>query len=367
MATTWQFASGDNETKTIWTEMVIRDAEKTQFWGPFMHAPENPDALKHPDSNKGLNLIKVHTELQGEDKRGEKIRIHNVARVTGRGVHGDALLRDTGADLNTYTMDVGYDAYAMQVRSAGKMAEKKTVLDFRENAKAELSSWVRRKKEQGITRHLWGLTAPYNSSKFNCWDATETSIFGNSLQTYSGNYLKYAGDATSAATLDSSDVMTAQLLTKLETSALEDLDIPLETVNIGGKDGLLLFLPSRGCEQLMYDSDWRDAQGNNSWGPNNPKLTNYIGSYGLIHVIKYPMCPTVQAATDASGVVNRGILAGANALQMLRVEDPSWFEDYEDTRKRRAVISVGGVDGLARTVFNSTTRNAIAVDFYARA
>jgi hypothetical protein len=79
------------------------------------------------------------------------------------------------------------------------------------------------------------------------------------------------------------------------------------------------------------------------------------------------MCPTVQLATDGVGTVARGILAGANALQMLRVEDPSWFEDYEDTRKRRAVISIGGMDGLARTSFNGTTRNAMAVDFYVRA
>jgi N4-gp56 family major capsid protein len=364
---TWQFASGDNEVKTIWTEMVVRDAEKQQFWGPFMHAPDSPESLRHPESNKGLNIIKVHTDLQGEDKRGEKIRIHNVARITGRGVHGDALLRDTGADLSTYTMDVGYDSYAMQARSAGKLSEKRVVLNFRENAKTELASWLRRKKEQGITRHLWGLATPYNSSKFNCWDATEASIFGNAISAYSGNYLKYAGDATSAATLDSSDVMTAQLLTKLETAAMEDLDTPLETINIGGKDGLLLFLPSRGVEQLQYDSDWRDAQASNTRSPENPKITGYIGTYGNIHVIKYALCPQVQAATDASGVVNRGILAGANALQMLRVEDPSWYEDYEDTRKRRAVISIGGMDGLARTSFNSTTRNAMAVDFYARA
>lgn len=362
MATNFEFGTNDAETVEKWSEGVIRDAEHTQFWGSMMYSTDSPKAIRHPDAGKGGQIIKVHTDFQGQDKRGDTLTITNVNRVTGRGVHGDGLLRDTALDMTTATMQVKFENYATQVKTMGELAEKRSLLNFRTEAKVELGSWVRRKIEGAFVLALWGLTAPNNSgvlTRLN-WNTTESTVFLNTIQAFDSDHIVYAGDATSSATVDSSDVLTAQLLTKLETKAFEDLTIPLEPVEINGEDCLILFTSGRGAEQLQYDPDWRDAQASNSRGPDNPKIKGLIGKFGRIYVVNYANC------LNAAANVCQSILVGRDALQMLKVEEPSWFEDYEDTRKRRKVISIGGMMGVASTYLSSARRNALAVRHYVR-
>jgi N4-gp56 family major capsid protein len=362
LATNFEFGTNDAETVKKWSELVVRDAEHKLIWAPMMYSTDAPKSIRHPDAGKGGKIIKVHTDFAGQDKKGDTLTIHNVARVTGRGVQGDGLLRDTGANLDTYTMTAKFENYAQQVRSKGELAEKRSVLDFRQQARTELSSWVRRKLEGAIVLSLWGITAPNNSgvlTRLN-WNTTESEVFLNTIQAFDSDHIVYAGDATSNATIDSADVMTAQLLTKLETKAFEDLDIPLDPIDNNGEECLYLFLSGRGCEQLQYDPDWRDAQAVNARGESNPKIKGVIGKYGRIYVINYANC------LNPAANVGQGVLVGSDALQMLKVEDPTWFEDFEDTRKRRKVISIGGMTGMAATYFQSARRNAIAVRHYVR-
>lgn len=360
---TWQFGVNDTQTVKLWSEKVIRDADKTQWWAPVMY-PVDGDAktLRHPDAGKGGEIIAVHTDFQ--NKSGDRVTIHNVAQSTGRGVHGDGYLKNTGATISTYTMNLFYENVAYQIVSSGELSERRTVMNFREHARKNLASWARRKTEGAIVLSLWGLTAPNNSSVLTNlnWNTTESEVFLNTIQAFDSDHILYAGDATSDATIDSADVLTAQLITKAETKALEDLSIPLEMVNIDGEDCFILFTSGRGAEQLRYDPDWRDAQGyGNTRSSDNPLLKRAIGKYSKTYVVEYPNC------LNPAANVCRSILAGKNALQMAKVEDWSWFEDYTiDTRKRRKAISIGGFFGMAPTYFNSTRRNALAIDHYVR-
>lgn len=355
---TWEFATGDASTVKLWSEKVIRDAEKHLFFAPLAYTLKSSKSQRATESSKYKGIIQVHSDLQSQ--KGDRVTLENVARITGRGVHGDGLLAGTGADLNVYTMNLFIENVAMQVRTAGELSERRVVMDFRETAMPELGSWAGRKLEEAIALALWGLTS-WNNSPYDNWSNNgETSVFGNTIQTFDSAHQLYAGDATSNGTIDSGDVLTAQMLTKAETTAFEDLAIPLEPLNIDGEDCLILFVSNRGKEQLLYDQEFREAQSANTRGSSNPMLSGTIGKFGRIWVIPYPKAPNPAAN------VGSAILCGANALQLAKVKDWEWWEGYEDSMKRRKVIAVGGTFGLASTYLNSTRRNAVAINHYQR-
>ena len=207
-----------------------------------------------------------------------------------------------------------------------------------------------------------GLTSWNNTTKLKYWPQTGAiaSVYGNTIQAFDSDHIAYAGTATSNGTITSGDVMTAQFLTKLETTAFEDLSIPLDGMDVDGQQELILFLSRRGCEQLLYDEDWINANRAGVQSMDNPIVKRSIGKFGNIRVVPYNFC------LNPAANVSQGILCGKDAIQMAKVEDFSWFEDFEDTRKRRKVVSIGGMFGAAATYFNSTRRNAIAVRHYVR-
>lgn len=359
---TWQFGANDSTTVKLWSERVARDAEKQQFFAPMMYSLDNPKALRSPDAAKSVGIIRVNTEFAG--KAGDRVTITNIARLKDRGIHGDGLLQGTGGTLSPYSMDLYFEPIAEQVRTAGPLSERRTVMNFRKEARKALGSWGMRKTEEGIVLALWGLTTWANTKVLDNWnsgDVGETQTFLNAIQPFDSSHILYAGDATSDATIDSSDVMTAQLITKAETTAIEDLDIPIERLNINGEDSFVMLCSNKALEQLKYDQDFKDAfQQGAPRSNDNPVIKRAVGRYSMTWIVPYPK--TLYPLAN----VSRAILCGADALQMAKVEDWSWFEDFEDTRKRRKVVSVGAELGIAPTYFNGTRRNAIAIDHYVR-
>lgn len=362
----WQFGTNDSTTVKVWSEKVIRDAEKQQIFAPMMYSIDNPKVLRHPDAQKNLTgIIQVHSEFESIDRKGDQVTISNIGRINGRGVHGDALLRDTGAVASTYSLALKFEDIAQQFRSSGPMSERRFVGNFREEGKAALASWARRKVEEAIVLQLFGLTSWDSSGpQLDNWrNAGETSVFGNSIQAFDASHILYAGDATSDATIDSSDLLSVQLITKAGTMAMEDLDIPIEPLTINGEDCMVLFASNRGIEQLKYDDDYKNFL---QFDKSSPLIKRAVAKIENIYVIPYPKC--LRPTTN----VGRAVLCGANALHMVKVPDSlgnidwNWYEDFEDTRKRRKVISIGAALGIAPSYFNSARRNAIAIDHYVR-
>lgn len=357
---TWEFGINDPETVAKWSEAVIRDADKALTFAPFMTSMTE-GAVRNPEAN-GLNgIIRVHTEFEGKDTAGRTLTLSNVADIpaTEQGIQGDALLRDTGANLDTHTMTLRYDAIAEQVRSNGEMNEKGPVMKFRKTAREKLARWARFKTEGAIWLALNGLTEYVNGSKLKYWpqNGVVTDVYGNPIQAFDEDHIFYCGDATADANVDSADLLNLTALTRLETLAFEELDIPLEPLDDGT---LVLFTSGYGKEQLLDDSGFKDRADKDSRGDTNPIVKRQIGRVGNIRVVPMPF------GLNPAANVGQSILCGKDALQMAKVEDFSWFEDYEDNRKRRKVISVGGMFGVAATYLNDTRRNAIAVRHYSR-
>lgn len=360
---TWVFQPADSLTVKRWSEKGTRDAEKALLWAPLMYGTDGT-AMRNPEYNKlSRGVINVVTEFQG--KTGDRVTIPNVRQVSGRGTHNDKLLRGSGATQPTDSMDVYFENIAHQLISGGPLSERRVALDFRKTARQSLTDWYRRKVEESIILALWGLTGWYGSpfSNFNnALSGAETQSMLNTIQAFDSSHIVYAGDAISDATLDQSCTMSAQLISKIETSAQEDLSIPLEPIlSEGGEECFVMVVSGRQAEQLRYDRDWKDAQqGLKAADPSNPLLRRAIGKYSKTYVLEYAKC--LQPIAN----VTRALFLGANALQFAKVDELAFFEDFADDAKRRVAMSVGGAWGPAPTYFNGTRRGAIAVDTYTR-
>ncbi len=357
----WEF--GDNNPLRVrqWSELVIRDAEKLQVFAPLMYSIEENSRVRAADASKLAGVIQVHEDFKAS--AGDRVTIANTARVVGKGIHGDALLRDTGENLNTHSMDIYIEPVAMQLRTSGPLSEQRVLLNYRKEFRMKLAQWAARKIEEGIILTLSGVTSSTAASQpLDCWDASpiQTSVFQNAVQDFDEAHIVRAGDATLTSNIGSDDVLTAQLLTKLQTKAQEELDIPLEPLRIDGDDAFILMCSHQGVEQLLYDPDFVQAQRANTYNKQNPLLTGVVGKYGMFYIRPYPKM--LKLAPN----VSRALVLGQNAMHLAKKDDWTWWEGYEDNAERRKVMAISAFLGMAATKFNGSRRNALAVDHYVR-
>lgn len=363
----WVFGDNDNLRVRQWSELVIRDAEKLQVFAPLMYSMEESSRFKAKDATLAQGIIKVHENFKGQ--AGDRVTIAHTARVTGQGVEGNSLLRDTGEDLDTSSMDIYIQPIAQQLRTAGPLNDQRTIMDRRKEFRLKLAQWAARKIEEAIILTLSGLTSWNNTTILDNWgQGAQSSVFANTIQTFdnsggaspdSNDTLIFAGDASSDATIDSADVMTAQLLSKVQTHALETLDIPLEPLTIEGEDCFFLMCSYKQLEQLQYDPDYVQAQRANTYSKNNPLLTGVVGKYGMFYVRPYPKL------LNPAANVTRALVCGRDAMHLAKKSDWSWWEGYEDNANRRAVMAISAFLGMAATDI-SYRRNCLALDTYTR-
>jgi len=360
---TFDFGTNDNTTVKLWSGKIVRDVYKMSMFSDLLHSPRNPRAIRDRDGKmvkRAQGLIRVHTDLQ--ERRGDRVRITNIARVTGRGIHGDEIAVGQGANLTPYTMDLSIENVIQPVRSSGELAEQMSDLEFREESHEALGPWATVKDDEGFIITLFGLTS-WNNSPYDNWSNNgETEVFNNTIQAFDSDHLIYAGTtATSNATLGAGDKMCYELLIKAETTAFSDLSIPIDPFMIDGQPSLILFCNDRAKEQLLMDDDFKSAVENGDQrGKDNPAISGNIGKISRTWVVPIPKAPNPAAN------VGQAVLCGRDCLQYVPVRQWKWWEGYEDIAERRKVIAIKAMKGMAPTFFNSTRRNAIALRHYQR-
>jgi hypothetical protein len=361
----WKFGENHPLTNKAWSEKVTRNAEHKLIWAPLMY-PAGPTAkgvIRHPDYGKGAPIIKVHGEFR--TKPGDELTLPNVASVNTKPVMGDARAKNQKTTLTPYDMKLKYDAARIPpITSEGKLNDKKTTLNFREEAKVAGASWARRTTEGVINAHLFGIKNPANTAVVDRLNLPRdcSTVFNNEVQEFDAGHIVYAGGKSndSQVAADPTAVLTADFLDRLITTATEDLDIPLEPCDLGnGEEGFLFVLPGRGVEQLRADPDYRESVTQYD-GALNQLLKRKLVKYGPFVFLEYGNC------LDPLANVGRGLILGKDALHFAKVMDWEWWEGVEDTHDWINLISIGAMLGAKGTIFNGARRNALAVDFYKR-
>lgn len=351
--TVTNFALLTNEQKTTWSLDFWKQARNLSFINKFL--------------GKGPNSMIQHiTELKKTEK-GARAVITLLADLEGDGVVGDRTLEGNEEMLKSYDEVIRIDQMRNANRHEGRMADQKSVVNFRENSRDKLAYWLSDRMDQlafltlaGVpyTKHPNGTTRvgsdlrnlefaadvaarPPSSKRVGRWDNTAKSFV--------------VGGGTSAVV--AADTPAWELFVQLKAYAKENY---LRGIMVDGEETYHAFLSPMAMAKLKLDPVYRDnlryAQ---QRGGSNELFTGSTVKVDGIYLHEFRHVPNTRLATSGNkyggvGTVDgcQVLFCGAQALGMADIGAPEWVEkefDYDN----QPGISVAKILGFLKPQFTT--------------
>lgn len=356
MATT-NFAALTDEQYTVWSRDFWREARNKTFIMTFSGASSN-------------SMVQRITELRSTTD-GARAVITLVNDAVGDGVVGDNTLKGNEEALRSSDQVVRLDQWRHAHRSAGKMAEQKSIVSFRSEAKDKLSYAASRVMDElafltlsGVSYRLRTDSAPRFGSQLPLLEYA-VDVTPPSPRRH------YRWDATSGlapgdtTAIEVTDKPSWRMLVELKAKAVNEFIRPIRSDD--GVEVYNVFMCPDGIAALKQDPQflaaWQQAQ---KRGDENPlfKGTRHGGRLGIyidgLNILEYRNVfntrgadPGEQwgAAGDVAG--QRVLLCGAQALGFADIGMPTWNEELEDYGNSPG-IGVAKIFGLLKPQFFST-------------
>ena len=353
-----------SEQKTVWSMDLWKQARNHSFINRFL--------------GKGPNSLIQHiTELKKSEK-GARAVITLLADLTGDGVAGDRTLEGNEEAMQTFDQVIRIDQLRHANRHEGRMADQKSIVEFRGNSRDVLSYWLADRMDQLAFQTLAGISY---AKKTNGANRT-----GSDLQ-----YLEFAPDVsapTAARRLrwDGTSA-TKTLVPAAATTGVASTDTPMWEMFVqlkayakdryvrgvkdgGGEESYHAFLTPQAMAKLKMDQNYmlnlRHAQERDK---SNPLFTGSTVKIDGIYLHEFRHVPNTSGAAAGSKYGTLGavdgcqvLFCGAQALGMADIGAPEWNEkgfDYENSQG----ISVGKILGFLKPKFGNIYENGSVEDF----
>ena len=358
------FAALTSEQLTIWSRDFWRVARNMSFINQFAGSGNNA-------------MVQRISELTQSEK-GARAVLTLLADMTGDGIVGDNTLEGNEEALRAYDIVVGLDQLRFANRLAGRLADQKSVVNFREHSRDALAYAMADRMDQlafltlsGIGYNLknnGGLRPSMNSGQnLNdlAFGSDVTAPTSNRHRRFDASSGIVAGDVTAVAAAD-----------KLSYGAIVDLKAYAKDQYIRGLRGAgndetyHLFVTPQVMADLKLDSDFL-ANVRNA-GVRGPGSSLFSGSSSLMvdgimvhefrHVFNTSGATTGTSSNAGSAGYKWGanadvngsacLFCGAQALAMADIGAPEIVEDTFDYGNQNG-ISIGKIFGLKKPVYNS--------------
>jgi N4-gp56 family major capsid protein len=358
------FAALTSEQLTIWSRDFWRVARNMSFINQF--------------AGSGSNAMVQRISELTQSEKGARAVLTLLADMTGDGIVGDNTLEGNEEALRAYDIVVGLDQLRFANRLAGRLADQKSVVNFREHSRDALAYAMADRMDQlafltlsGIGYNLknnGGLRPSMNSGQ-NLNDLSfgsdVTAPTSNRHRRFDATNGIVAGDVTAVAAAD-----------KLSYGAIVDLKAYAKDQYIRGLRGAgndetyHLFVTPQVMADLKLDSDFL-ANVRNA-GVRGPGSSLFSGSSSLMvdgimvhefrHVFNTSGATTGTSSNAGSAGYKWGadadvngsacLFCGAQALAMADIGAPEIVEDTFDYGNQNG-ISIGKIFGLKKPVYNS--------------
>lgn len=307
-------------------------------------------------------MIQRITELKQSEK-GARALITLVHDLEGDGVAGDRFLEGNEEAMISSEQEIQVDMLRHAVRHKGRMADQKSVVNFRNEGNDKLSYWLGNRWDQMAFLHMSGVSYAYHTNmapRVNSQLPLLEFASDASKPLTSGRHKRW--DATTgieaASTVDvaAEDTPTYDMLIELKSLAENAQIRPIRTEN--GVDHFNVFMHPTGIKHLKLDPAFREAyQSALPRSEANPlfKGTNVIYIDGLAI---FPFLHTINTTGALAGSKwgggavdgQRVLLCGAQALAKADIGRPRWVEKEFDFDNQPA-ISAGKISGYMRPQF----------------
>ena len=346
------FATGNASTVKTWSKSTEREILPKTLAGKLI----------------GSNIVAVKDELR--KSAGDRVRMNLQMLLSGRGRTGNEVMEGNEEVPNFHTDDLTIDQLRNASRWYGRMDKQRVVYDFRKDSRDQLSDWFADRIDTSLLNQVCGNTAQ-----------TDTAYTGlNATVAPSTNKIIYAGSATSAATLTSSDTFDLSLIDKAITRAKVLRDVygepVIRPVKIGGGDHYVMILHPYQVKALRVNTStgqWFDIQKSAMQGgeiASNPIFSGSLGVYNGVILFENERVPLACDTTTAVALTRRAPILGAGACWMAygraggSAEKYIWNEESFDFGNEHG-ISASLIFGMKKAIFNSVDHATIVVDTYA--
>ena len=350
MSTT-NFALLTSNEKTVWSMEFWAQARNQSFINKFLGKDAN-------------SMIQHVTELKKTEK-GARAVITLLADLEGDGIVGDRTLEGNEEAMKSYDQVIRIDQLRNATRHEGKMADQKSVVNFRENARDKLAYWLADRIDQMAFLMLSGISFEFkNNGAARPGGATGTLpklVFHKITAPTTNRHLRVSG--TNIAAGDTS------LITAGDTLKYKPLvrakaflkDTGLRGLRIGYNDLLHVFVTTSGMADLRLDADFmaavKDAGARGKVNPIFDGVDSIMVDGMMIHEYKYVYNTTGKASGQkwgSGGLVNgmRVLIMGAQALGFFDHGAPGWTEETFDY-KNQVGIGTHKVFGMLKPVFHN--------------
>ena len=265
--------------------------------------------------------------------------MHLLADLVGDGVANDNEREGQEEEMKSYTEDITIGLLSHGVRDTGKLANQKTVVSFRENARDVLAYWLANRIDQLAVLTLSGIAYTLNTD-----GSTRGVEQGSALAE-----LAFAADVTAPTTnrhvrvtatglvagntagMLATDLLTYEILVDLGVYAKTNY---VKGMMQGGKEYFMLLIRPEGLAQLKKDADYKNAiwQGAPR-SDTNPFFTGATVTVDGLVIHEHRMIFNTLGAASGSkwgdSVTidgSRALLVGSQALGMIDRTAPAWNE-----------------------------------------
>lgn len=350
------------EQKTIWSKDLWRQARNHAFVNKFM--------------GKGPNSLIQHiTELKKSEK-GARAVITLLADLQGDGVAGDRTLEGNEEAMQTFDQVIRIDQLRHANRHEGKMADQKSVVDFRSNSRDVLAYWLADRMDQMAFLTLAGVSYAKTPSGANRLGSDLVSLeYAADVSAPTANRrVRWDGAAKNLVVGGASSAVTAadtpmwELFVQLKALAK---DTYMRGVGSeGGEETFHAFLNPQAMAKLKLDPTYlqnlRHAQSRDS---SNPLFTGSTVKIDGIYLHEHRHVPNTQKALAGSKYGSGGLVdgcqilfCGAQALGMADIGAPEWNEKGFDYDNQQG-ISCGKIMGFLKPKFGNIYTNGSVEDF----
>ena len=346
MATT-NFAALTDEQKTAWG---------MDFWS---HARNNSFLTKF--TGKGSNAMIQHVTELRKDKKGARAVLTLVADMTGDGVVGDNMLEGNEEALKSFDTVIQIDQMRNANRIEGRMADQKSIVNFRKESRDKLAYWLGDRMDQlgfltlsSLPYSLHTNGAARTGSALPDLEFAEASPAPTANRSF---YLGADGDISAGTGFDAPDgsltPLTYKSLVRMKANAKDSYLKPLRSS--GGEEMYMVFVTPQGMADLRLDPDFlANVRNAGVRGKSNELFsgtTSVVVDGMIVHEYRHVFSNEKAANGDRFGATSgndtgqRVLFCGAQAMGFADIGNAEWVEDDFDY-KNQIGISVSKILGF---------------------
>lgn len=360
------FAALTPTQKLVWSRETWSAARDMMFIKRFMGKSQNA-------------MIQIIKELTKTEK-GDQALIQLVADLVEDGVIGDNEREGNEEAMQSYSQIISLDLMTHSVKNKGKLADQRTVINFREHGRDKLSYWLANRTDQLAFLTLSGIGfafqnngAPRVNSPFPqlSFAADVTAPSGKRSLMWDGSSLQQSNTGSITNTY----LPSYRMIVDLIAYAKEHYVRPLMD---GGKQYFVLLVHPGTLANLKKDPDYQRAvvAVATKAGTDSPWFTGATVTVDGAVLHEHNLVYTTKGAEagkkwGAGGNVNgtRTLLCGAQAMGMVDLGAPDWEEKLFQYGSQQG-INVDKMLGLLKPKFHSIyddsveDHGVVAVDHY---